>query len=637
MKDKQIHCLIAVACVVAGCSSEAPTDHVEVGVSESIRSKATSEIIDLNGMEVELRPPGIGGSRFSIDGVRLKVVAIHETGMLKSLGGVRNGKFVRMFDLLYVHDIRETGQRAWMKVSYSPDPGSDLGWISSDDVHVWGHRVGYRPILLEEFPLVRLPIYESADDAERALEGAAGVEPVAFIDLIDLPATGPLPIHPWPILEKRSVKCDGVDVQALRVAMLGKSANIHRAEVVEAYTAEETREMAAQLRSLDLAVAIDNTGSMRRWMKSTRKAVADFSQSLATMECEPSLLVSLTTYRDAEDGDDMCRHYALEDVGTFCERLDNVVADGGGDTPEAGFEALMFCLEKTTFRPRSQRVLLLCGDAPFHVMKSESNPRGLTPEDIAAVAKQHHVHIFALSVGSNCSNRDEQFRAIAASTGGKLLPIDSIAELEEEIAALLARESQTIATTVDVFEGIVRGQSNEEIAATVGRSPEQVTHIVDVLRAVKGIDPQRLAAGETVAITGWITPFIDEVRVGQLEVLSFRTESEEVLKILQKMLRVTPGVEFGVGLFDSAQEHRLRNETIGEYMVTECLPFRGSSILSYSLHDLRRLSERQRHRLQDEVYVFIGRLDAALKDNRRWSRLPEDGRVLGWVPEDCLP
>ena len=628
--------LLAATCVLAGCATEAPMEPVSVEDLAPIAAGESCEIVTVNGTKVERRPPGVGGSRFSVDGIRLKVVAIQKTETLDAPDGMRNGKFVRMFDLLYVHDIRETGKNAWMKISYSPDPESDLGWISSGDVYVWNHRVGYRPVLSVESPLVRLPIYETADDAERALKGRTDVEPIAFFDLAELPETGPLPIHPWPILEKRSIEVDGLKAQAFRVAMLGKSASVQDAKPVRAYTAEETRKMAMQLRSLDLAVAIDNTGSMRRWMRTTREAVAEFSQTLNGMECEPNLRASLTTYRDAEDGEDMCRHHDLENVGSFCGRLDNVGADGGGDAPEAGFEALMRCLERTTFRPRSQRVLLVCGDAPFHAEKSASNPRGLRPADLCAVAKQHHVRIYTLSVGRPCSQRDEQFRAIAVGTGGKLLSIDNIASLEKEITALLNRESQVVVTEMKVFEGIAAGQSDEEIAVAIGRSPEQVTHIVDVLRTVKGIDPERLAAGETVAMSGWITPFFDELRVGELEVLSFRTESEEVLKILRKMLRVTPGVEFGVGLFDSAQEHRLMNETIGEYMATECLPFRGSSILSYSLHDLRRLSEHQRRRLQDDVYVFIRRLDAALKDNRRWSRLP-DGRVQGWVPEDCLP
>jgi len=579
---------------------------------------------------------GPGASRFTANGVRLKVVIRRATKPLDAPDGAPNGNSLRVFDLLYVHDIIGTGKTAWVKVAHGPDAESSVGWVLGDHLYVWSHRVGYRPMLLSDSPLSRLPIYEDSTDAERALKGE-DVSPIAFIDLAEMPKSGALPVHPWPILEKETVEVDGDRIQLYRVAMLGRSGDAPKKDV-ESYSIEETRRFARELHQLDLTVCLDNTGSMSSAIAGTKKAIASFASALSKMDCQPDLRVGLTTYRDAKDGDDMVRQHSLESVAAFCQRISRVDADGGGDAPEAGWEALMQSLEKTACRPRSQRVLLLVGDAPFHDGKSKSNPRGLGHASIATYARAHHIRIYALSVGGTSSKRDEQFRKVAVATGGQLLSIRNIASLEREIGDLLRQEGGNVIDTVKVFEGIVRGQSHGEIAAATGKSPEYITHVVQILRTVKGIDTERLAAGKAVALTGWITPFVGDLRVGQLEVFSFKVEAEKVHELIREMFNATTGTTFALKVLDISGDGRFGDDTdtIEEVVVQNCLPCRGTSILAYSVNDLQGLSEAKRRGLRDRLALFISWMGDAIRDNRRWSRLP-DGRVTGWLPESCLP
>ena len=569
------------------------------------------------------------------DGVWLKLVVSTKTHLLDQPLGKRIGTSVDMFDLLYVHDVRMLEETTWFLVSLTPQEGSALGWISSASVRVWRHRVGYRPVRLDGSYVFKLPIYESAQDATAALHGAISVQPIASFDLVPTDDERPMPSNPWPILEKMVVGVNGEQVQIYRVAMLGRETGGRQGTPKPGYTESELNEFLVQLHHLDLLVCIDGTGSMQPWMTSTKEAVAEFSQLIESMDCKPDISAFLTVYRDHDDGKDMVCHFGPKSTSEFCQTLANVNATGGGDAPEAGCEALMQCLQRMTYRPRSQRVLLIVGDSPYHIEKGASNPNGYSLAQIVKEAKEHHVTIFSLSVGSASKERDRQFRTLAQATEGRLLNINNIKDLQTEVKNLLEQQAQTINRTTQVFDCLRKGDSIEDIATKRGMSPDQVSYVVDLLRKTKDIDPNRIGPCGCSVLDGWIAPFCGSAIAGQLEVFCFRSEAREVLSVLRSLHRLEPGLDIGTEIWRVGVDSRTQS-TIGDAFSAKMLPFRGSSILSYTQKELCGLSEEQRSALRDDLYLFIKALNSCLLDNRRWFR-QTDNTIVGWLPEDSLP
>lgn len=230
----------------------------------------------------------------------------------------------------------------------------------------------------------------------------------------------------------------------------------------------------------------------------------------------------------------------------------------------------------------------------------------------------------------------EQISSIADRTGGRTYTIASTQSLVGEISSILRKEGEEIKETANVYEALVRGDTVDKIAISMGKDVNEVTSVIRVLRDVKGIDPDKLSSGESVAVSGWIVPTNGGVSSGVLEVFLFRVEAEEILKIMQEILRLNPDTTVGPRIWQSAQDERLRNEPIGVFFKENVLPYRSTSILSFSLKDIQGLSKASRARIQDEVFPLIRKLDVEIKEESRWIRL-DDGRIRGWISESCLP
>jgi len=604
------------ALALTGCDEaegQLPSRETKVGQGQG------QQQVKANGVAINVTP-GPGGALMA-GGVRLKVVVGQDTSLFDQPRGKAIGPKAQMFDMLYVHEARMLEDDTWFLVSRTPEDGSAISWIPNRMARVWRHRVGFRPVLIKGSYVLQLPIYESAADATDALRGSVSPRPIAVFDLVPEDDEGPMPCNPWPILEKRSVLVDGKEVQVYRVAMLGKKANSGNSPKPR-YTEAELDQFQAQLQQLDFMVCMDGTGSMTRWIKSTREAVAAFSRKIAGMDSKPDVSAFLTIYRDDSDGKDIVRHYGPETVDEFCKTIGTVKARGGdSDMPEAGLEGLMQCLQRMTYRPRSQRILLLVGDTPHHLKKGPSNPNGYTLSQVASEAKTRKITIFALSVGPAWPERDHQFQTIAEGTGGRLLSINDIGELEGEVQKLLTQQATIIHETMNVYTALRDGHTEQEIASTMGRSPEQISYVVEILRKTKDIDPDRIGPRGCMALEGWIAPSCGSARAGELEVFCFKSEAGKVLDVLRKLHRLEPGLDIGAKVWDAAARSRTQSgATIGENFAEMVLPHRGSSILSYTPTELAQLSEQKRAVLRDDTYMFIRSLNRALTDNRRWYR-----------------
>jgi len=562
------------------------------------------------------------------EGCQLKIVSSRVREIYDAPGGNKKNKTTELLDLYYVYGIVEKQDGTWFNIGYSPIKNvSEAGWILHDDdaFYKWIHRCVFRPERIKSIT-GELSIYESFDDLMKAINGSTDVLPIGSMKLPNSANTSKT--SPYPIIEQKTSK----QVTAYNVAMIGKDDKTSKKNV-SGYSDSEVKAMQKEILTLDLVVCLDTTGSMQKWMDTTKETIKGFVSTFQKENID--VRVALITYKDHDDGDEMLRVYPFESITSFSRRVGALKEGGGGDDPEAGMHAVMAALKQPSFRNRSQRALVIVGDAPYHLEKGPSNPDGVTNENLIRAAHEKNVQIFLMAVGNN-KELANQLKDVVKRTDGEQYVLGDSLELAKKIRSSLEDQSTKITATSNVFQQISQGKSDEEIARLLDKDEAEVAGYVRILREAKGIDIERLRQGEPVVLSGWIAPFHGNQIAGSIEVMLFREECEEILSILQEIIRVQPAPHVPGIIWNAARNKRLQNVQLGTYLKNGFLPHRDGSVLDYSLEDISRLSEFERKRLQDGVYPLIGKVSECLNDNQRWTKL-KDSRTRGFIPEDCLP
>ncbi len=118
-----------------------------------------------------------------------------------------------------------------------------------------------------------------------------------------------------------------------------------------------------RLADLDVAFVIDSTASMTPVVEWIKRDVAKMMRAFAMISREPR--IGLTFYRDHGD-DYVAKRIPLTGNGRSLARsIRNITAEGGGDIPEAVFEAAHVTVHKQNWAS-SRRMVIVVGDAPPH-------------------------------------------------------------------------------------------------------------------------------------------------------------------------------------------------------------------------------------------------------------------------------
>jgi hypothetical protein len=170
---------------------------------------------------------------------------------------------------------------------------------------------------------------------------------------------------------------------------------------------------------VDVLFLLDVTGSMGDEIDRLKQTIDQVAAQLSALPQHPDLRLGMTLYRDEGDTFVTRTFDFTGDVAAFRDALSDVVADGGGDTPEAVEEALSAALAEPSWRDPATTVqtIFLVGDAAPHTERQLDEPwtasvveaarRGITIDSIAA---------------SNTDDAAEHaFRGIAEATAGKFV------------------------------------------------------------------------------------------------------------------------------------------------------------------------------------------------------------------------
>ncbi len=168
---------------------------------------------------------------------------------------------------------------------------------------------------------------------------------------------------------------------------------------------------------LDVLFLLDATGSMSDEIDQLKTTIRDVAQRIAGLPGDVHARMGMTLYRDIDDAFVTSTYDFTDRVGDFAAALADVVADGGGDYPEALDEALEEAFSHPSWRPASDTVQLvfLVADAPPHVSRQVRVPYTESMIDAAA----NGIKIFPVSSSGTDDQAEFVFRQLAQFTGGR--------------------------------------------------------------------------------------------------------------------------------------------------------------------------------------------------------------------------
>lgn len=189
---------------------------------------------------------------------------------------------------------------------------------------------------------------------------------------------------------------------------------------------------------LDLAVLIDTTSSMDPLIQSTKRAIDQIITDFGALV--PNLKIAIVAFRDEQD-DYLTKVQDLtDDRYRILNFLDGLDADGGGDTPEAVYEAIRVAFEDLEWRQGAYRAVLLVGDAPPH-RDDESRLHQLLREHVGTARGKSFVSTICVANKSAGFSEDEiakvraKFSEIARLGQGEATSLEDVQAVGEELIA----------------------------------------------------------------------------------------------------------------------------------------------------------------------------------------------------------
>jgi hypothetical protein len=170
--------------------------------------------------------------------------------------------------------------------------------------------------------------------------------------------------------------------------------------------------------ALDVLFLLDATGSMGDEIDRLKTSIDSVAARVAALEGSPDVRFAMTVYRDEGDNFVSSTFDFTSDVAAFRAALADVVADGGGDYPEALDEAFAEAVDAPSWRDPATtlQLMFLVADAPPHV---ERQVKGYDESTRSAVARG--IKVFPVASSESDDQAEAAFRQIAQATGARFV------------------------------------------------------------------------------------------------------------------------------------------------------------------------------------------------------------------------
>lgn len=196
------------------------------------------------------------------------------------------------------------------------------------------------------------------------------------------------------------------------------------------------------LANLDLIFVIDLTGSMWDDIEEVQEQASAIVDEVSEVS---GSRIAIVGYRDLPDTVTFEDYPFSRNKEEILANIDSLTTSGGGDTPEAVYEALLRAINTEAigdWRDGVSKAIILMGDAPPHEKGDIGSPPAdykYTLEDVAKAAYEvDPANIYSIVIGDN-SDAVEKFEELADETDGAFFSAAEAEDVPEEIMAA-ARE-----------------------------------------------------------------------------------------------------------------------------------------------------------------------------------------------------
>jgi uncharacterized protein YegL len=199
---------------------------------------------------------------------------------------------------------------------------------------------------------------------------------------------------------------------------------------------------------VEVAFVLDTTGSMSGLIEGAKRKIWSIANQLASGQPRPQVRIALIAYRDRGDAYVTRLHPLTDDIDAVYAELQQLAADGGGDTPESVNQALHEAVTRLSWSSDTNvyRAIFLVGDAPPHL----DYPDDVAFRSSVARARQRGIVINTVQCG-NLAETTPIWQQIASTGAGTFAAIsqdggmlalatpmdDELAQLNAELAGTL--------------------------------------------------------------------------------------------------------------------------------------------------------------------------------------------------------
>jgi hypothetical protein len=245
---------------------------------------------------------------------------------------------------------------------------------------------------------------------------------------------------------------------------------------------------------LDLAFAMDCTGSMGSYIQQVKQNIRNIVEEIVSKE-KADVRLALVEYRDHKPQDSTFVTRVNDfspSVKTMKGWLEQCSAAGGGDAPEAVADALHAVL-KLDWRPDAVKICVFVSDAPPHGLGASGDgfpngcPDGLDPMVTTNELAQKGVTLYLVGCEPSINPYKEFFSAIAHLTGGQYVPLKHAKLLANVIIGGAAEELSLKELMAEVEEEVLQEAAAAEEIDEEGLS----TRIHEKMKS-RGIKSKRL-------------------------------------------------------------------------------------------------------------------------------------------------
>lgn len=207
------------------------------------------------------------------------------------------------------------------------------------------------------------------------------------------------------------------------------------------------------LAKLDLIFVIDLTGSMQDDIEEVQEQASSIVDEVSEIS---GFRIAIVGYRDLPDEKTFEDYPFSRNKKEILENIDSLDCYGGGDMPEAVYEALLRAIDSETiggWRDGVSKAIILMGDAPPHEKGDVGSPRAdykYTLDDVAEAAYEvDPANIYSIVIGDD-STTAEKFEELADETDGAFFSAAEAEDVPGEIkkaARAIVREAEKMDET----------------------------------------------------------------------------------------------------------------------------------------------------------------------------------------------